>query len=159
MIYREFAARIRYAMAVKGLKNKDIVERCEKLGYTIHTTTVSQFLSGRFRPTDERAELMAEVLGVDKEWLQGKGNVDNMQGRLKGRELEITLKNMNDMFTALSHDSQQILLHFLYFLSAESKANDLFNKNSLKRKSKSKVKKYSKHGRTVRVKEKNERRV
>lgn len=141
--YIEFASRIRYAMSMKSIRNKDVVARCSELGYTIHASTVSQYLSGRFAPTDERVELMAQVLGVDKEWLRGRDAVEDMQGRISGDELQRTLKHLNDTFVKLSPDLQRTMVKIMDALLVISNVDDIFHQHQKSKKEWDKF--YKKH--------------
>ncbi len=123
---REFAVRIRYAMSVKGLRNKDVVARYKEVfGTTIRPATVSQLLSGRFKPTDERAGDLAKVLGVDKLWLQGYGNMGDYDGGYKGEELHEALGFINMVYPQLRPDLQQLVLDFVQILFDVSESYDM----------------------------------
>lgn len=123
---KDFGLRIKHAMNVKGLRNKDVVDRCKNIGIVIHPSTVSQYLAGRFAPTEERVELMASVLGVDKNWLQGYGSIEDMSGRLNGKELEDAVMQINNIFSGLRPDLQRMMLDFADILNEISVQSDLF---------------------------------
>lgn len=121
----EFAARIRYVMTIKGLQNRDIVALWKKhFGYAINSSTVSQYLSGRFSPTRERAEMMGQVLGVSAIWLQGYGKVEDFQ-ELGKDEQHKQLRRIRKIFLSLRPELQRMAIYFMQYLEIENQ-NDTF---------------------------------
>lgn len=60
------ASRIKTAMAIRGLKQKDLVEMTG-----IPKSAISQYCSGSFCPKQTRLHLLANALQVDEAWLMG----------------------------------------------------------------------------------------
>lgn len=52
-------------MRAKGVRNPDVAEATG-----VHVNTVSQWLSGRFPPSDEKLDALVKLLGVSKAWLR-----------------------------------------------------------------------------------------
>lgn len=113
--YREFAARLSYIMTLKGLRNKDIVAEYKKRGQIISASAVSQLLAGRFAPTRQRIELLSEILEVDEVWLQGYGDVEDVQ-KLDDKELKKSLRRMRKIFTSLRPELQRTSVQFMEFM-------------------------------------------
>ena len=111
-----FALRIKHAMNIKHLRNRDVVARSRRLGVIVSASTVSHYLSGRFEPTDERVEFMAKLLGVDKEWLRGQGTLNDYTGKLSEKELADASKRLVKQFSRLRPDLQKFLLNFMSVL-------------------------------------------
>lgn len=111
--YKDFAARLAYAMALKGLKSKDIIDGYKQLGQTIHPSTVSQILAGKFPPVGERVEILSEILGVDIVWLQGYGSVDDIHKRLTVDEQRKALRRIRKIFMSLRPELQYQVIDFV----------------------------------------------
>lgn len=62
----KFNARLKKAMAMRGLKQCDI---CKRTG--ISKSAMSQYISGSFIPRYPRLHILAEVLDVTEAWLMG----------------------------------------------------------------------------------------
>lgn len=60
------ASRIRQGMEFRNLKQADL---CSMTG--INKSTMSQYLSGVYEPSQIKVELLARALGVDEAWLMG----------------------------------------------------------------------------------------
>ena len=64
-----FADRLRQAMAEKGLKQADLVHAASERGEKLGKSQVSQYVSGKVVPRANVVCLLAELLGVDADWL------------------------------------------------------------------------------------------
>lgn len=117
--YREFAARLNYIMVLKGLRNRDIVEAYKNRGQVISSSAVSQLLSGRFAPTRERVELLAEILGVEEKWLQGHGSVEDVY-RPDDKELKKMLRRIRKIFLSLRPELQRMVMIYMQFIEFEN---------------------------------------
>ena len=62
----EFYQRMREAMDAAGLSQSELCERTN-----IPKSAMSQYLSGAFKPKQERTYLIARALGVSESWLMG----------------------------------------------------------------------------------------
>ena len=62
----EFYQRMREAMEAAGLSQSELCERTK-----IPKSAMSQYLSGAFKPKQERTYLIARALGVSESWLMG----------------------------------------------------------------------------------------
>ena len=71
MVEETFAARLEAAMAASGLKQVDLVRGAAQRGRKLGKSQVSQYLSGKSMPRASIMALLAELLGVDVEWLAG----------------------------------------------------------------------------------------
>lgn len=111
-----FALRIRHAMNIKHLRNRDLVARSKRFGIIISPSSVSHYLSGRYEPTDERTGFMARLLGVDKEWLRGQGTLNDYTGKLSDKELADASKRLVKQFSRLRPDLQRLLINFMSVL-------------------------------------------
>lgn len=62
----KFHERLKYAMEQKGLKQSDLCQKTK-----IPKSAMSQYISGMFKPKDDRTYLIAKALNVDEAWLLG----------------------------------------------------------------------------------------
>lgn len=120
--YLEFAARLNYIMVLKGLRNRDIVEAYRNRGQVISSSAVSQLLSGRFAPTRERIELLAEILGVEEKWLQGHGSVEDVY-RPDNKELTKMLRRIRKIFLSLRPELQRMVMQFMEYMEFTNQAD------------------------------------
>lgn len=61
-----FNERLKYAMNIKGLSQSDLCYITK-----IPKSAMSQYISGAFKPKDERTYLLAKALNVNEAWLMG----------------------------------------------------------------------------------------
>ena len=68
-------ARIKEIMAAKGISQAELVRRTG-----IRASSISDWLSGKYTPKQDKIDLMAAALGVSPAWLMyGKNDSDNPQ--------------------------------------------------------------------------------
>lgn len=69
------ANRLRIIMNQKGLRQIDIINLskpfCKKLGVKLSKSDLSQYLSGRIEPRQEKLTVLSLALGVSETWLMG----------------------------------------------------------------------------------------
>lgn len=63
---QKFHKRLKYAIDLSGFTQTDL---CKKTN--IPKSAMSQYLSGSFKPKDNRTYLLAKALDVDEAWLMG----------------------------------------------------------------------------------------
>lgn len=67
--------RIKQAMAKYSLRQADVVKRCDLYsqgyGVKISKSELSQYISGKFVPTQRKLSVLAAALGVTEPWLMG----------------------------------------------------------------------------------------
>lgn len=66
MKYPEIAKRITHILNIRGMKAQDL---CDKTG--INKSSISQYVNGSHCPSNEKAQLMADILKVNPLWLMG----------------------------------------------------------------------------------------
>lgn len=74
-----FAARLKEAMASKGLKQSDVIREAAVRGSRLGKSQMSQYVSGKTVPRNDVLQLLAAILEVDQESLLGheESSVDN----------------------------------------------------------------------------------
>lgn len=66
--------RLKYFMSHTGLTQTDILDRCvpyETDQVKISRPYLSQYVTGKFEPNQERLEILARAMNVDEVWLMG----------------------------------------------------------------------------------------
>lgn len=69
------AGRLRYLMKARGLKQVDIVRMCQpyclQYGVKMNKSDISQYLSGKAEPSQDKLIVLGMALGVQESWLMG----------------------------------------------------------------------------------------
>lgn len=69
------ADRLREAMEKRGLRQVDVLEMarpfCEKYGVKLNKNDISQYLSGKVQPKQDKLTLLGITLNVSEGWLMG----------------------------------------------------------------------------------------
>lgn len=104
--------RIIEAMRIRNIKQVDL---CEKTG--INKSTISQYVSGKYEPSQDRLEKIADALNVDAVWLMGydvdmeKKNYDiknNMFEEIGQEGINILQKRLKERRNSLGLTLQQV---------------------------------------------------
>ncbi len=66
---KTFADRLKLKMGEKNLKQADLIRDAQMLGKKLGKSQVSQYVSGKTLPRRDVAAVLAQVLGVDADWL------------------------------------------------------------------------------------------
>lgn len=81
-----FSKRLKKAMIIRGYSQTDLSNRTN-----IDRGAISSYLSGRYKPKDDRIKILAKALHVSPSWLSGYGPEEYMEtplmGKLKDEEL------------------------------------------------------------------------
>ena len=67
-----FAARLAAAMDSVGFKQADLVHAAEQRGEKLGRSQISQYVAGKSTPRREVLELLASLLAVEPDWLEGE---------------------------------------------------------------------------------------
>lgn len=86
-----FSERLARAMEDKGLKQVDIIRAAEARGEKLGKSHISQYVSGKTMPRDNTLQLLADILGVDKEWLRGDKIMEQKRTFHKSHKLDNVL--------------------------------------------------------------------
>ena len=80
------AERLREIMETRGLKQIDILELCapicEREGIQLRKNDISQYVSGKVTPRQDKLSVLAEALGVSEVWLMGYGTDAETMGMM-----------------------------------------------------------------------------
>lgn len=110
LLRENFANRLRLAKTARGMSNTDIMEKAERLGQPMRKSKVSQFLHGRFLPTNKRVFLWARILRVDPLWLSGSGSDDDMPLIKTIEEDNEDIQELLQLFASMSSVQKRLLM-------------------------------------------------
>lgn len=74
------AYRLYHAMVQRGFRNCDICDQAAKLGVKMGSSTISQYISGKYIPKQDKIILLSRILGVPQLWLMGVTPLEDMAG-------------------------------------------------------------------------------
>lgn len=113
--------RLKQIMTDRGLKQVDILERCEpycrKYGIKLNKNDLSQYVSGKVVPKQDKLSILGMALGVSEVWLMGydddkmavsdssSGRFDNSASLLDDKE-----RDLLDTFRILNDEGQRRVL-------------------------------------------------
>lgn len=98
----EFYQRMREAMEAVGLSQSELCERTK-----IPKSAMSQYLSGAFKPKQERTYLIARALGVSESWLMGCDTSRERNEFPPNNEQQLL-----DLFRQLNGEGQQKIIGY-----------------------------------------------
>jgi len=107
---QKFANRLRLAKSARNMSNEDIIAKSKEFGSPMHKSKVSQFLHGRFLPTEERAFYWSKILRVDPLWLMGYGSDEEMPLLTTLEEDNKEIQELIKLFAGMSYDQRRLLL-------------------------------------------------
>ena len=103
------SVRIRKALSIRNMRQADL---CEKAG--ISKSTLSEYLSGRYLPKQDKTFLIAQALNVDPVWLMGYDVPMDMADIQKSSPNEPELtgeeKMMLSVFRLIPEEQQRVFL-------------------------------------------------
>ena len=76
--------RLRFLMEERNLKQVDILNKAKNVGGYLSKSALSQYVSGKSEPDQEKLTLLSEILGVSETWLMGYDtNIDGIKNIFK----------------------------------------------------------------------------
>lgn len=100
----EISKRMTYILNLRGLRAQDL---SDKTG--INKASISQYVNGSHSPSNEKAQLMADVLKVNPLWLMG----------FDVPMLEERLMKCLELYSGLSEENQKIVDQMIEALSKQ----------------------------------------
>ena len=102
--------RISLALNIRGMKQSEL---CAKTG--IPKSAISQYVSGEFKPKQDRVFLIAQALGVDEAWLMGYDVPMEKQKEIPFNKVELTEgeKVLLELFNRVPEERQQMVLQMI----------------------------------------------
>lgn len=115
--------RLKQVMDMRGYRQVDILEAaepyCKKYGVKLGKNALSQYVSGKVEPNQERLTILGLALGVSEAWLLGydvpmERSVTPTAGTGDGRTKEYV-----ELFELLNAEQQALILHAIKGLLSE----------------------------------------
>lgn len=102
--------RMALALELRGMKQSEL---CIKTG--IPKSAISQYISGEFKPKQDRVFLIAKALDVDEAWLMGYDVPMEQQKEVSPDKPELTEgeKVLLDLFNRVPVEQQQLVLQMI----------------------------------------------
>lgn len=113
------ADRLRYLMKARGLKQVDIVNlcqpHCERYGVKMNKSDISQYLSGKAEPSQDKLIVLGMALDVQESWLMGFDVPETRNPETKKEPaiddgLSATKQELLDVVSELSESEAAVLL-------------------------------------------------
>lgn len=113
------ADRLRYIMQTRNLKQIDILRLCQpyciKYGVRMSKPDISQYLSGKIEPSQDKLIVLGMALGVQESWLMGFDVPESRNAEIKKQpatddELSATKQELLDVVSDLSESEAAVLL-------------------------------------------------
>lgn len=106
------AERLRFLMESRGLRQTDILDKlypyCKRYGVNIPRNALSQYVSGKVVPKQDKLTVLGLALGVSEAWLMGYDVP--MEREELHRELTEDEKTLLEYFRACNASGQQVIL-------------------------------------------------
>lgn len=111
------AFRLNHAMVQRGFRNCDICSQAAKLGIQLSSSTISQYISGKYIPKQDKILLLCRILGVPQLWLMGVSPFDDMAGAsLQDFENPMEAEFLSS-FRTLNKDGKELILKLLHTIA------------------------------------------
>ena len=109
------SARIRKALAVRNMTQSDLCTKAK-----ISKSSLSEYMSGKYVPRQDKIFVLANALDVDPVWLMGcnvpmEKKEDPIQKKISPTELQLSEgeKVLLDLFNRVPKDQQQLVLQMI----------------------------------------------
>ena len=124
------AERLKHIMSERGLKQVDILTmckpHCDRYGVKMNKSDISQYVSGKSEPSQDKLVVLAMALNVQESWLMGFDVLEKKQpaAPVKDDELEENKQALMQLVRNCSEESAGRLLQIMQlFLESEKQGN------------------------------------
>lgn len=123
------SARLRQIMDERGLRQVDVLEMaqpyCEEYNVKLSKSALSQFLSGRNEPKQDKLLILAMALDVSEAWLMGLDVPKERTTRPMSPESDPKLRQIAKLSRGLTEDQKDEVLALLIKCLQERRIDDL----------------------------------
>ena len=106
--------RLRHIMNSRNLRQVDILRMCQpycaKHGVKMNKSDISQYLSGKAEPSQDKLVVLGMALGVQESWLMGFDVPETKKEPAIADELSATKQELHDFVDGLSESEASVLL-------------------------------------------------
>ena len=118
--------RLKYLMETRSLRQADILERiqpyCQKYGVKIPRNALSQYVTGKVLPKQDKLTILGLALGVSEVWLMGYDVPMEREVPTPATKSEQERAEIATLFASLSEENQRRLLDFAQVLLVAQQA-------------------------------------
>lgn len=108
--------RLKFLMETRNLRQADILEMirpyCESFGINIPRNALSQYITGKVRPRQDKLTILGLALNVSEAWLMGYDVPMERPGKAPGSGKTPEREEIATIFASLSDENQKRLLDF-----------------------------------------------
>ena len=112
--------RLKYLMETRNLRQADILEKiqpyCQKYGVKIPRNALSQYVTGKVLPKQDKLTILGLALGVSEVWLMGYDVPMEREVPTPATGSEQERAEIATLFASLSEENQRRLLDFAQVL-------------------------------------------
>ena len=118
--------RLRYLMETRNLRQADILERiqpyCQRYGVKIPRNALSQYVTGKVLPKQDKLTILGLALGVSEVWLMGYDVPMEWDAPAPAAGSEQERAGIATLFASLTEENQRRLLDFAQVLLVAQQA-------------------------------------
>ena len=120
--------RLKEIMEKQNLKQIDILNKtlpfCEKYNVKMNKSNISQYVSGKVEPSQDKIMVLSMALGVTESWLMGFGG-DETEGKAKvSKEIAEEDFGFYNKFSLLNKEEQEIIMNLINYMLSHKKSED-----------------------------------
>lgn len=109
------AERLKQIMSARNLRQVDILEAaepyCKKYGVKIGKNALSQYVSGKVDPGQERLTILGLALGISEAWLMGYEVPMDRNVKPTGNEASGRTREYVELFELLTAEQQTLIIN------------------------------------------------
>lgn len=117
------AERLQQIMDERNLKQVDVLALaqpyCKKYGISLGKTTLSQYMTGKFEPRQDRLTILGLALNVSEAWLMGFDVPRERQSAPTDEKSGERTEEYIELFNRLNAEQQSFIIHAIKGLLSE----------------------------------------
>ena len=118
------SARLKEIMLERNLRQVDILEQtlpfCQEYGIKMNKSDISQYVSGKVEPNQDKLFVLSLSLNVSEGWLMGF-DVPKTRSTASSSPISLYEKRLIDIFRSLNDEGQEKVLEYIDDLTASEK--------------------------------------
>lgn len=124
--------RLKEIMEKQNLKQIDILNKtlpfCEKYNVKMNKSNISQYVSGKVEPSQDKIMVLSMALGVTESWLMGFDGDETKEyseGKAKvSKEIAEEDFEFYNKFSLLNKEEQEIIMNLINYMLSHKKSED-----------------------------------
>lgn len=124
--------RLKEIMEKQNLKQIDILNKtlpfCEKYNVKMNKSNISQYVSGKVEPSQDKIMVLSMALGVSEGWLMGFDDGETKEyseGKAKvSKEIAEEDFEFYNKFSLLNKEEQEIIMNLINYMLSHKKSED-----------------------------------